>query len=42
MVGYMKLGKLIVLYDLNDILLDGLILKVFIENVGVCYEVYGW
>lgn len=41
-VGYNKLSKLVVLYDLNDILLDGELNKVFFENIKVCFEVYGW
>lgn len=42
MAGHMKLGKLIVLYDSNDISLDGPISKAFTENVGARYEAYGW
>lgn len=42
MAGHMKLGKLIVLYDSNDISLDGPTSKAFTENVGACYEAYGW
>lgn len=40
--GHMKLGKLIVLYDSNDISLDGPTSKAFTENVGARYEAYGW
>ena len=36
--GHMKLGKLIVLYDSNDISLDGPTSKAFTENVGARYE----
>ncbi|WP_051507016.1 transketolase [Saccharibacillus sacchari] len=42
MAGHMQLGKLIVLYDSNDISLDGPTSKAFTENVGQRYEAYGW
>lgn len=42
MAGHMKLGKLIVLYDSNDISLDGPTSKAFTENAGARYEAYGW
>ncbi|MGC6767960.1 transketolase [Enterococcus sp. LJL51] len=42
MAGHMKLGKLIVLYDSNDISLDGPTAKAFTENVGQRFEAYGW
>lgn len=42
MAGHMKLGKLIVLYDSNDISLDGPTSKAFTENVGQRFEAYGW
>ena len=42
MAGHMKLGKLIVLYDSNDISLDGPTSKAFTENVGARFEAYGW
>lgn len=42
MAGHMKLGKLIVLYDSNDISLDGPTNKSFTENVGERYVAYGW
>ena len=42
MAGHMKLDKLIVLYDSNDISLDGPTSKAFTENVGARYEAYGW
>ena len=42
MAGHMKLNKLIVLYDSNDISLDGPTSKAFTENVGARYEAYGW
>lgn len=42
MAGHMKLGKLIILYDSNNITLDGPTSKSFTENVGARYEAYGW
>lgn len=42
MAGHMKLGKLVVLYDSNDISLDGPTSKAFTENVGKRFEAYGW
>lgn len=42
MAGHMKLGKLIVLYDSNDISLDGPTAKAFTENVGERFKAYGW
>ncbi|EOH93858.1 transketolase [Enterococcus pallens] len=42
MAGHMKLGKLVVLYDSNDISLDGPTDKAFTENVGQRFEAYGW
>ncbi|EUJ30443.1 Transketolase [Listeria grayi] len=42
LAGHLKLGKLIVLYDSNDISLDGPTSKAFTENVGLRYEAYGW
>ncbi|MBM7711837.1 transketolase [Enterococcus xiangfangensis] len=42
LAGHLKLGKLIVLYDSNDISLDGPTSKAFTENVGARYEAYGW
>ncbi|MGX7203639.1 transketolase [Enterococcus pingfangensis] len=42
MAGHLKLGKLVVLYDSNDISLDGPTSKAFTENVGARYEAYGW
>jgi transketolase len=42
MAGHMKLGKLIILYDSNDISLDGPTSKAFTENVGQRFEAYGW
>ncbi|SFK55591.1 transketolase [Marinilactibacillus piezotolerans] len=42
LAGHLKLGKLIVLYDSNDIQLDGPIEKAFTENVGKRFEAYNW
>lgn len=42
MAGHMKLGKLIVLYDSNDISLDGPTDRSFTENVGRRFQAYGW
>ncbi len=42
MAGHMKLGKLVLLYDSNDISLDGPTSKAFTENVGKRFEAYGW
>ncbi|APJ03830.1 transketolase [Silvanigrella aquatica] len=40
--GHLKLNKLIVLYDANNITIDGIIDISFTENVGKRYESYGW
>lgn len=37
-----KLNKLVVLYDSNDICLDGEIKDAFSENVRARYDAYGW
>lgn len=42
LAGHLKLDKLIVLYDSNDISLDGPTSKAFTENVGQRFEAYGW
>jgi transketolase len=42
LAGHLKLGKLIVLYDSNDISLDGPTSKAFTENVGARFEACGW
>ncbi|MCR8645605.1 transketolase [Paenibacillus sp. N1-5-1-14] len=42
MAGHLKLGKLIMLYDSNDISLDGELNMAFSENVAKRYEAYGW
>lgn len=42
LAGHLKLGKLIVLYDSNDISLDGELNLSFSENVARRFEGYGW
>jgi len=42
LAGHLKLGKLICLYDSNDISLDGPTSLSFTENVEKRYESYGW
>ncbi|PYF02849.1 transketolase [Ureibacillus chungkukjangi] len=42
LAGHLKLDKLIVLYDSNDISLDGDLAKSFSENVQKRFESYGW
>ncbi|MDR1522076.1 MAG: transketolase [Streptococcaceae bacterium] len=42
LAGHLKLGKMIVLYDSNDISLDGPTSKSFTENVGGRFKAYGW
>ncbi|SDQ13652.1 transketolase [Carnobacterium viridans] len=42
LAGHLKLGKLVVLYDSNDISLDGPTSKAFTENVGKRFEAYDW
>ncbi|MGF6952335.1 transketolase [Neobacillus sp. B4I6] len=42
LAGHLKLGKLIVLYDSNDISLDGPTSMTFTEDVGGRFEAYGW
>ncbi|MGX7417710.1 transketolase [Carnobacterium gallinarum] len=42
MAGHLELGKLVVLYDSNDISLDGPTSKAFTENVGKRFEAYNW
>jgi len=42
LAGHLKLGKLIVLYDSNDISLDGPTSMSFTENVGIRFEASGW
>ena len=42
MAGHLKLGKLIMLYDSNDISLDGELNLSFSENVAKRFEGYNW
>src|SRR5699024_11094545 len=42
MAGHMGLGKLIVLYDSNDISLDGEPSFAFTESIEKRYKSYGW
>lgn len=42
LAGHLGLGKLIMLYDSNDISLDGDLNKSFSENIKMRYEAYGW
>lgn len=42
LAGHLKLGRLIVLYDSNDISLDGELAHAFSENVAKRFESYGW
>ncbi|MBB6449207.1 transketolase [Geomicrobium halophilum] len=42
LAGHQKLGRLIVLYDSNDVSLDGDLNRAFSEDVCKRYEAYGW
>ncbi|WP_027109166.1 transketolase [Lacticigenium naphthae] len=42
LAGHLKLNKLIMFYDSNDISLDGPTSKAFTENVKNRFEAYGW
>ncbi|HHW38970.1 MAG TPA: transketolase [Bacillales bacterium] len=42
LAGHLKLGRLVILYDSNDISLDGDLNRSFSENVMKRYEAYGW
>ena len=42
LAGHLKLGKLILLYDSNDISLDGSTSKAFTEDIKEKFEAFGW
>lgn len=42
LAGHLQLGRLIVLYDSNDISLDGDLNKSFSESVAKRFDAYGW
>jgi transketolase len=42
LAGHLKLGKLVYLYDSNDVSLDGPTSLTFTEDVAKRYESYGW
>jgi transketolase len=42
LAGHWGLGKLIYLYDSNDITLDGKASMTFSEDIGMRYEAWGW
>lgn len=42
LAGHLKLGKLIVMYDSNDISLDGDLNRSFSESVEDRFKAYGW
>ncbi|MFA9557987.1 transketolase [Evansella sp. AB-rgal1] len=42
LAGHLKLGRLVVLYDSNDISLDGDLHQSFSESVEKRFEAYGW
>ncbi|MEY8292437.1 transketolase [Carnobacteriaceae bacterium 52-44] len=42
LAGHLKLGKLIILYDSNDVQLDGPTDKAFSEDIQKRFEAYGW
>src|SRR5512140_3238003 len=42
LAGHLGLGKLIYLYDANQITLDGPLSLVMSEDVGARYAAYGW
>ncbi|MBW7461927.1 transketolase, partial [Paenibacillus sepulcri] len=42
LAAHLKLGKLVMLYDSNDISLDGELNMSFSENVHGRFEAYGW
>ena len=42
LAGHLKLGKLTMLYDANNVTLDGPLAMHFSEDVGKRFEAYGW
>lgn len=42
LAGHLKLDKLIMLYDSNEVQLDGPTSKAFTEDVAMRYKAYGW
>lgn len=42
LAGHLKLGRLVVLYDSNDISLDGDLNQAFSESIEARYKAYGW
>ena len=42
LAGHLQLDNLVVIYDSNDICLDGPISECFTENVAMRFESYGW
>ncbi len=42
LAGHLKLGKLIVLYDQNNVTIDGTVDLAFTENVAERFRAYGW
>ena len=42
LAGHLRLGKLLVLYDSNDVTLSGSTAVTFTEDVGARYRAYGW
>ncbi|WP_368504131.1 transketolase [Alkalihalophilus sp. As8PL] len=42
LAGHLKLGRLVVMYDSNDISLDGELNRSFSESVEDRYKAYGW
>ncbi|WP_438824933.1 transketolase [Bacillus sp. JJ722] len=42
LAGHLKLGRLVVLYDSNDISLDGDLNQAFSESIEERYKSYGW
>ena len=42
LAGHLQLNNLILIYDANDICLDGPITECFTENIAMRYQAYGW